>query len=371
MHTLRLNRPVIAVTGSAGKSTTKEMLASILSTRWRIFKSKENRNIFRDTARYAGQIKPYHQAAVLEYGMIYPGRIKRHCQYIEPNIGIITMIGSAHIGNFKGLNGLIEAKAELIRHMNQKGILFLNADDRNSRRLPVSEFGGKIIRVGIRSKADYQALRLKYRKQGMSFTVMLRGKQHGLYVPVPGVHNVYNALFAVAVADRLGFTPREIRKGLSRFRQMERRLRVYRLADRVKLIDDTFSANPGADKAAVDVLCRLGRGRKIAVLGSMLELGRFSERAHKSVGRYAVRRSVQYLATYGKGAEQIGRGAVQVGMKPAHVRHFTARSRLHRYIVSQIKPGDTILVKGSHELHMDKTVSFLRKHAVRKREDDR
>ncbi|MGE5403503.1 MAG: Mur ligase family protein, partial [Candidatus Saccharibacteria bacterium] len=153
MATLILKRPVIAVTGSSGKTTTKEMIASVLGTRWQVFKSRENKNLFGDTRSYARQIRPFHRAVVLEYGMIYRGRIKRHCSYIQPNIGIITMVGSAHIGNMGGLDGLIRAKSELIQHMNPYGTLLLNADNPNSRRLIFGGFKGRVLRVGINNRA--------------------------------------------------------------------------------------------------------------------------------------------------------------------------------------------------------------------------
>jgi UDP-N-acetylmuramoyl-tripeptide--D-alanyl-D-alanine ligase len=250
------------------------MIASILGTRWRVFKSRENKNIFRDTKRYASQIKPHHRAVVLEYGMIYPGRIRWHCSYVQPNMGVITMVGMAHIGNFGSLDGLLRAKSELIKHMNQKGTLFLNADDQNSKRLHTKGFKGKIVRVGIDSPGDYQARDIEYKNGGMRFKVKLAGAFHDYYIPIPGEHNVYNALFAIAVADRLGFSASEIRRGLKTFKQLGRRLKVYRCSHGVRLIDDSFSANPNADKAALDVLRNAGRGRKIAVLGTMLELPR-------------------------------------------------------------------------------------------------
>lgn len=362
MAVLKLKRPVIGITGSAGKSTTKEMLASILATKWRVFKSPENKNIFRDTKRYAKQIRPIHKAVVLEYGMIYANRIKWHCSYIQPNIGIITMIGTSHIGNLGGLKGLIKAKSELIAYMNQNGMLFLNADDPNSKRLPISRFKGKIFRTGIRKTADYRATNINYSVNGMKFSVTLNGHKEQFIIPVLGRHNVYNALFAIAVAHRLGFNVKAIRKGLAGFSRLRQRLIVHKLPRRVTVIDDTFSSNPNAVKAAINVLSNVGKGRNVAVLGSMLELGRFTLAGHRKVGRYIAQKKVDYLDTYGNAALQIGVGAVKSKFPASRVKHFMIKNHLNRHLLGLAKPGTTILVKGSHDLRMGETVRYLRTH---------
>ncbi|MGE5416554.1 MAG: UDP-N-acetylmuramoyl-tripeptide--D-alanyl-D-alanine ligase [Acidobacteriota bacterium] len=360
MATLKLSRPVIAVTGSSGKTTTKEMIASVLGTRWQVFKSKENKNLFGDTRSYARQIRPFHQAVVLEYGMIYRGRIKRHCSYIQPNIGIITMVGTAHIGNMGGLDGLIRAKSELIQHMDPHGTLLLNADNRNSQRLIFGVFKGRVIRIGINQKADYMASGIRHLPQGMSFKVRLGGRIHDFFIPCHGQHNVYNALFAIAVAHRLGFDAAHIKLGLRRFNQPQRRLVVHHCDNGIRIIDDTFSSNPHAVEAALDVLQQVGGGRKIAILGTMLELGKLTVSGHKRVGRYLARKKVDFLEAYGTHADLIGKGAVEAGYAPERINHFLIRGSLHKHVLKLIRPGSTVLVKGSHDLRMDQTVTYLR-----------
>lgn len=362
MKTLILQRPVIAVTGSAGKTTTKEMIASILQRRWNIFKTKGNWNSYPFTAKYVKQIKAIHQAVVLEYGMTNKGDIQKHCQYIRPNIGVITNVGTAHIGNFNGsIKGVASAKSELIKHMKQAGTLILNADDFNSKYLQKQGFTGKIITVGINKKADYQAHRIQYKEDGMSFQVQLNGKKQTFLVPVYGKHNVYNALIAIAVAHQLKFTAAQMKAGFQSYEKLERRLRVYRLKSEIRVIDDTFSANPHATKAAINVLARIGKKNKIAVLGSMMQMGSYSRKAHRSVGRYAAKKNIHYLFTLGKEAKQIKLGAIETGFPAAQAVHFVSREKLHPLLLKKIKPGSTILVKGSHDMQMNKTVEFLRK----------
>lgn len=358
--TLILQRPVIAVTGSAGKSTTKEMVASILQTRWRVFKSPGNMNHLLSTVKNATLITPAHQAVVLEYGMTRRGHIRRHCQYVKPNIGIITNVGTAHIGNFGGdIRKVALAKSELIQNMKQTGLLILNADDDNSRYLVTKGFGGKIRRVGIDRKADYQASSITPQGNGMSFHVKLNGSDHTFFVPIMGRHNVYNALSAIAVAAELGFSPEEIKKGLRSFRKLGRRLTIYRLPHKIRVIDDTFSANPNAVKAAINVLTQIAKQKKIAVLGTMLEMGVYSVKGHREVGRYAAQKQVDYLLTYGREAEQIGKGAIAAGMPASRVFYFVNRNGLHRRLLELLEENATVLVKGSHGLAMNQTVQFL------------
>lgn len=357
---LVLKRPVIAIAGSSGKTTTKEMLASILSTRWRIYKSAGNQNNRHAMLRHRRAIRPYHQAVVLEFGMSFPGHLRRQCQIIQPNIAVITMVGSAHIGNCGGLDGLIRAKSEIIRYMNPNGTLFLNADDENSQRLSVRGFKGRVLRIGIVKEADYRAYDIHYTKGGMVFKINLGGKPHEFFIPIYGRHNVYNALFAAAVAHELGFSVQDIKNGLQNYHRPSRRLIIYRPGQRIKIIDDTFNANPHSVIAAVDVLQEIGSDNNIVVLGDMAELGRLSVWGHKTVGRYLVKKRINRLFTFGRRAAIIKEAAIEAGFPRNKAEHFVKRDRLHRRLLTFIKPGTTVLVKGSNAARMNQTVRYLR-----------
>lgn len=223
-----LHRPIIAVTGSYGKTTTKEMIASILQRRWRIFKSPKNKNIVSATRKHARLLRPAHQAAVLEYGMKGYGYIKRHCQQLQPDIG--TNVGRSHIGRFDGrIQGVAKAKSELIRYMKSTGTLILNTDDPYSKLLQTKGFKGKIIRIGIRNQANYRAGQIRYARGGMTFRVKLNGTRHTFYIPILGRHHIYNALFAIAVSHRLGFTPKQMQDGLRTYVRPKGRMYVYNL----------------------------------------------------------------------------------------------------------------------------------------------
>ncbi|WP_400164155.1 UDP-N-acetylmuramoyl-tripeptide--D-alanyl-D-alanine ligase [Brevibacillus sp. TJ4] len=362
---LLLHKPVIAVTGSAGKTTTKEMIAAILSRKWKVYKSKYNRNFLGNTRAHVKRIKAEHKAAVLEFGMLRRGHIRRHCQIIRPSYGVITNIGTAHIGNFGGSRrGIAMAKSELIRHMKRRGVVFVNQDCPYSRRLHkqpfAGNFAGKFVTVGIENPADYQASNIEFDESGVYFSCLLKGVEVPFYVPMMGLHTVYNALFAIAVAHTLGFGYRTIQRGLRFFRGQKKRLTHYRLRSQdIHILDDTYSSNPHAAKAAIDVLRNMGEGTKIAVLASMLEMGRYEVKGHDEVGRYVQQSQLDYLYTLGKSARHIAKGAIRAGFPADRVIHCSSRQQLHRQLQKRIKPHTFILVKGSRKLKMGKTVQFL------------
>jgi UDP-N-acetylmuramoyl-tripeptide--D-alanyl-D-alanine ligase len=363
--------PVIAVTGSAGKTTTKEMIASILSRSYRVYKSMYNKNFLGNTRAHVRKIKKEHQAAVLEFGMLRSGNIISHCQIIRPSMSVITNIGTAHIGNVGGHKvRLAMAKSELIRHMQPKGKVFLNMDCSYSRKLREQPFAGKFagtfITIGVEQEADYQATSIQSTEKGLQFNCRVRDEEMTFFTPVLGEHNIYNALFAIAVADSMEINPATIQEGLRVFRPQKKRLTHYRTAQDVHILDDTYSSNPNAAKAAIDALCQVATGTRVAVLASMMEMGKYEIEGHEDVGRYLCQKNIDYLYTLGRSARHIARGAIRAGFPAERVVHCINKRQLHRFLMSRLKPNTYILVRGSRVLHMGETVNFLYQQASKK-----
>ncbi|PQP85623.1 UDP-N-acetylmuramoyl-tripeptide--D-alanyl-D-alanine ligase [Paenibacillus sp. AR247] len=336
-----MRKPIIAITGSAGKTTTKEMLASILKQRWKTFKSFENGNDTWYTSQYKKQIRSADQAVVLEYGMKKKGDITKHCRLIKPWIGIITNVGKAHIGHFKnGLRGIAAAKSELIHEMDPSGVLFINRDDKNSRLLQVKAFKGKVFTIGIYGPADYRAVKVTYTASGAKFSIRLRGKMKVFYIPCYGECNVYNALFAIAVSNHLGCSVSQIRKGLRRMEMPYARLSIKKMANRITIIDDSFNTKPELDPA-VNVLQHHGWGnrRKIAVLGDIQDLGKYAKSIHLAQGRKLARKGLDLLYTYGRHSRYLGIGAMKLGLPRDKFKHFTNVADLKGQLSKQLRPG--------------------------------
>jgi len=363
MSEVPFHRPVIAITGSAGKSTTKEMLSSILRRQWKIVETHGDRNVMRNTREHQETFKdPTYQAAVLEYGMGTAGQIAQHCKYMQPDFAAITGVGTAHIGNFGGdINRVAAAKSEIIHGMNPYGILFLNLDNPGTKLLETSSFPGRIVTVGVEQPADYQGYDVTFGRGGMLFSVKLRGRAQRFYIPIYGRHHVCNALLAIAMADRLGFSYADIWQGLQQQWRPWGRLTVTQHIDNITVINDSYSANPTAVKAALDVLREVAKGRAIAVLGDMLELGAYTDSGHAEVGEHLADQGIDYLVTYGDIAQRIGDAAIAKGFPQDRVFHFAIanRDQLHQHLEQLTTPGSTVLLKASNALELWRTYKHL------------
>jgi len=361
MNPLVLSIPTIAITGSSGKTTTREFISSILETKWQVLKTVDNKNLPLHTKKTLESYNPTFQAIILELGMGKQGAAKRHCKYFQPNIAIVTNIGTAHFGNLgNSLKSTAGFKSDLIKYTNPNGKLLINNDDKNSKLLETGTFKGEIITVGIENKADYQASNIKYEVNGMSFEVLINNQVEHFFIPTFGLHNVSNALFAIALCHRLNFTPSEIRLGLENYKIPIRRLNLINLRNNSLLIDDTVNANPQSVKAAINVLMEIGKEKKkIVVLGSMLELGKYTRKGHKEVGHYLAKNKIDAIYTYGEEAKWIATGAIGRGFPVEKVHHFQNRDLLHKNLKNCLKMNCVILVKGSSLTKMNETVKYI------------
>gem|GEM_PF-310314 len=351
---------VIGITGSAGKSTTTEMTASILKRKWSMIKTQGNLNTYSFLPSYLVRLSPGHQILLLEMGMKSLNNIARQCRVVRPEIGAVTNVGEAHVGSLGSLDRVVRAKQELIDGMRPGGILFLNADDPRSRKLSTHRFRGIVRTFGIRNPADVRAHSVRYTARGMEFRVRLDKMDYVFRIPVFGVHNVYNALAAIGIARALHVPIRDIQEGLARFQPPKMRLQFVAGRGGRTLINDAWNANPTAMMEGLKVLKHVAGGRPaVAVLGDMLELGGLSRWAHQQVGRFVAKITPDWLVTVGKDAREIGRTAVSHGMNPSRVRHFSSREGAARFL-QQLPRNAVIYFKASRKLHFEKLVRQLR-----------
>lgn len=352
-----LNRPIIAITGSKGKTTTKEMVFSVLKQRWDVFASIKNGNDPWFTSQYRTQIKESHQAVVLEYGMTQAGDIKKSCQLIQPSISVITNVGRAHIENFDDhLYGIAAAKSEIVQGMDKQGILLLNADDHNSSLINTSGFQGEIITIGINNPADYHAYDIYHSWNGIRFCTQLDNIKYEFHLPILGRHNVYNTLFCIAISHRLGLTADEIKAGFSSYQHPPLRLQLHCI-DEIKIIDDSYNTSPEAHCAAVDVISELGEGTNVLILGHTLAC---DNEGHQEIGKYIAKQNIHYLFTLGDSAKSIGEGAVLAGFTAKNVHHCSTQEILYKQLFQIKERKITVLIKGAGILKMYTIIKFIK-----------
>ncbi|MYL54880.1 hypothetical protein GLW08_16215 [Pontibacillus yanchengensis] len=359
---LNLDIPTIAITGSCGKTSTREFLTSIIESRWNILKNNGNKNLPLQIKNLLENYDSEMDAIVLEMGMGKPGAGKRHCMNIIPNISIITNIGTAHYGNLgNSIKSTALNKSELIKGMKQDGILLINADDENSNLLETNHFKGTILKIGINNEANYHAINVEYVEGGMSFYLELNNVVEKFFIPAFGVHNVYNALFAVAVADQLGFGVLEIKQGLQDFIPPIKRLNLIEMEDGSTLIDDTANANPESMEAAFKVISKIGTNKnKVAIIGSMLELGEYTEEGHKKVGSLLAKYDIDLVYAYGEYTKTMVNEALLGGFSKDKIHHYNDRDELHQSIKYLDTSNTVMLVKGSSSMQMDQTLSYIK-----------
>ncbi|TCS93831.1 UDP-N-acetylmuramoyl-tripeptide--D-alanyl-D-alanine ligase [Hazenella coriacea] len=350
---------VIGVTGSQGKTTTKEMLASILMKKFITFRSPSNLNVAAYTPSHLFHLTGRHQVAVLEMGMRSLGNIRRQCILAKPKIGIVTNVGEAHVGNLGNtLDNVARAKQELINGLDPKGILILNADDPGSKKLSLKNFRGKVIRIGIKNRADLQATAIRFQLNGMHFKV--NGVPY--YIKTWGQHNVYNALASIAVARQIGVPTQSIQQGLLHYSSPYMRLQRVQGKNKRLLINDAYNANPSSMIAGLKVLNYISQKRpSVAVLGDIGELGKYSANGHARVGRYVAQTKPTYLITIGSQAAIIARTAQAHGYPANRIRTFTKQAQALHYIHSTIPSGSIVYFKASRKVGLEWLVKQLRK----------
>lgn len=337
---------IIGVTGSVGKSTTKEMIASVLQTAWKVCKTPANHNNDLGMPAAILAMDTDAKAVVLEMGMSHFGEIAYLSELARPELGVIINVGTMHIENLGSREGILQAKLEITTGMPADGTLLLYYDDsllwnsRDKLSRACRYFGGKGSEVCAEGYTQSE--------DGIRFTVTAAGQSFPVYLPLEGEHYVADALAAVAVGLHYGFAIADIQAGLANFRTMEGRQEIFTHKD-MTIIRDCYNAGPESMAAALQVLGNRP-GRKIAVLGDMLELGSHSLHSHKQVGVLAAEKA-QVLLCYGPESRAMYEAATQAGMTAAY--HFSDRAQMANSLRQLAMPGDVLLFKGSRGMRME------------------
>lgn len=349
--------PVVAITGSAGKTTTKDMTAALLEARGPVLKTEANLNNRFGVPLTLFRLRPEHTAAVLELGMSGAGEIALLTRIARPDVAVITNVAPAHLEFFDSVDAIATAKAEILEGLRPFGAAVLNWDDERTRRIGQG-FRGDVVWFGRDRICDVSAENVRGTLHGTRFELRVAGRSHDVALPLPGLHSVQNFLAAAAAAHRLGAGSDQIAERALGLRPAPRRGELLMLGDGITLLDDSYNANPVAVAAAVKALEMAGRGRRVAFLGEMLELGAESARLHEETGAL-VARSLDALYGVGALAAPLLAGAGGAGL-PAEARGlFPDAAAAAAAAVLLVKPGDVVLVKGSRGVRLEQVVDAL------------
>jgi len=347
-----LGKRTIAITGTNGKTTTKDMSALVLGVKYRVRKNRGNLNNLIGLPLSVLEMNEEDELGVFEMGMSARGEIQKMCHISEPVLGVITNVSACHLESLGGLEGVARAKGELLDYLDESKKAVLNFDDPVLKRM-ARETRASVIGFGVVCDAPIRARSVREEAWGIRFSLETG---EDFRIPVPGTFNVYNALAAIGVGTAFGVSPQEAGEALSHLVPEKRRMARIPL-DGAILIDDSYNANPASVMCALQVLSRMTAKRKIVVLGDMLELGATSRLLHEKVGLRMKELGVDVLYVYGKDVKYTAQSARKSGLEC--VREFPDKPEVITAIKELLKDGDVILIKGSRAMGMEDIVQAL------------
>jgi len=345
-------RPLVGVTGSAGKTTTKEAIAHVLSARYHVLKSEGNFNNHFGLPLMLLKLEPEHEVAVIEMGMSHAGEIRALAKIAQPEIGVVTNVAPVHLEFFDSLAGIARAKYELIESLPPSGTAVLNADDEF-----VSQFGrgfkGKVITYGTSATADIRSENVQTRgAEGSEFDVVIASSREHARLPLVGEHNILNALAAVAVGLARGLKPAQAVGALATLAPPDKRGQVVQLGN-ITVINDCYNSNPKALCAMVDALVAMKAGRRIVVAGEMLELGPAGEEMHRAAGQHAAEKKIDVLIGVRGQAQGMVDAARHAGMK---AEFMATPEEAGEWLSREARDGDVVLLKASRGVKLEKAL---------------
>lgn len=348
--------PFVGITGSVGKTTTKDMVASVLSQKYNTLYTQGNYNNDIGVPLTLFGLEECHEAAVIEMGMNHFGEIRRLAAAARPDIGLISNVGVAHIEYLGSREGILQAKCEMFEHMDQNGVAILNGDNDMLATME-GKLPHRIVWFGVENKRDFYADEIEM--VGLEKTKCTIHTPKGsveVNIPLPGNHMVLNALSAAAVGMELGLTLEEIKAGIENFVPTKNRMAVMETEGGFTLLNDVYNANPVSTKASLDILAN-AKGRKVAFLGFMGELGEYAPQMHEEVGAYAAEKNIDLLFCVGNFSENMAAGARKGGMEQVYC--YNTQDEFWEKGMDLLRKGDTILLKASRSMGFEKTVEKL------------
>lgn len=350
------NIPVVAVTGSVGKTSTKDIIASVVGMKYNVLKTQGNLNNHIGLPLTILKLKN-HEALIVEMGMNNLGEISILSKIAQPNIAVITNVGTSHIGNLGSRENILKAKLEILDGMKDDGVVIINNDnDLLNKWLKKYDGKFKIFTYGIENSSNINALNINLKENSSEFTIKINDNEEIINVPVGGMHFVYNALSSILVGNCLNIPISKIKEGIAKIELTKSRMELINLSNDIILINDCYNANYDSMKAAIEYLGKTKFERKIAILGDMLELGDFSYELHKKVGEEIVKNEIDILITVGNMGKIISDIASEFG-RCAY--HFDSNEEAVSKIKSIYKKGDIILIKASNGMKFKMIVDKL------------
>jgi UDP-N-acetylmuramoyl-tripeptide--D-alanyl-D-alanine ligase len=357
----RWGMTIVGVTGSAGKTTTKEMIAAVLGKKFTVLRSVGNLNNEFGLPLCLLRVERYQNIGVLEMGMSAKDEIRKLASIAEPNEGVVTNVNPVHLEFFKSVDEIAEAKAELIEGLHDPKVAYLNSDDSRVRAM-ARKTDGKIVTYGVKSVASFKVQQVQdLGLDGTAFTVHHGRRDLNLVLPLLGQHNVTNALAAVAVGATHEVSWEQIREALGEMKPEKMRGQVIKFREGFALIDDTYNSNPRALSEMIRFLGRLqGWQRKIVVAGEMLELGPEGPELHRGCGREAARAGLELMIGVQGLGREILEGALEAGMDRSRLKFVPDAVQAGELLARTVRKGDVVLLKGSRGVKLEQAINTLR-----------
>lgn len=344
------NIPVVAITGSVGKTSTKDIIASVVSKKYNVLKTQGNLNNQIGLPLTLLQLKD-HTAVVVEMGMGNAGEISNLSKTAEPTLAVITNIGTSHIGNLGSRENILKAKLEILDGLSPNGKLIINNDNDLLHKYYTENKSEKLLTFGIEENSLLEPTNIVCNKDDSTYSITLNNETYEIKVPVGGKHFIYNSLAAILVGLQLNIPILDIISGIENFTLTKSRMEINHRKNNITIINDAYNASYDSMKAALEYLHGYSKERKIAVLGDMLELGEFSKKLHEDVGKEVAKNEINILITVGKDAMYIYKKAINSGFNHNNAFYFENNDDAIKKINEILEPNDVVLLKASHGMN--------------------